>query len=89
MMREDWSRSFVRATSEADYQSPPPGEGELSELQTDAILNMRLRSLRRLEEMELLREQSELMEERAQIEDLLESEDLQWARIAEQLRKTR
>ena len=89
MMREDWSRSFVRATSEADYQSPPPGEGELSELQTDAILNMRLRSLRRLEELELLREQSELMEERAQIEDLLESEDLQWARIAEQLRKTR
>ena len=89
MMREDWSRSFVRATSEADYQSPPPGEGELSELQTDAILNMRLRSLRRLEELELLREQSELMEERAQIEDLLESEDMQWARIAEQLRKTR
>lgn len=89
MMREDWSRSFVRATSEADYQSPPPGEGELSELQTDAILNMRLRSLRRLEELELLREQSELMEERAQIEDLLESEDLQWARIAEQLRKKR
>ena len=31
--------------------SPPePGEGELTEVQVDAILNMRLRSLRRLEE---------------------------------------
>ncbi len=89
LMREDWSRSFVRAASEADYISPPPGEGELSEVQTDAILNMRLRSLRRLEELELLREQSDLMEERAALEDLLESPDLQWGRIAEQIRETK
>ena len=54
--------------------SARPGEGELSEVQADAILNMRLRSLRRLEELELLREQSALMEERAGLEDLLESE---------------
>ena len=60
---------------------PPPGEGELSELQAESILNMRLRSLRRLEEMELLREQAELMEERAGLEDLLESEELQWQSI--------
>jgi len=65
LMREDWSRDFTRATSEADYVSPPPGVGELSEVQTDAILNMRLRSLRRLEEMELRRERDELMRERA------------------------
>ncbi len=50
---------------------------------------MRLRSLRRLEELELLREQSELMEERAQLEDLLEDEALQWGKIAEQIRETR
>ena len=50
---------------------------------------MRLRSLRRLEEMELLREQAALMEERAGLEDLLEDEGLQWGRIAEQLRETR
>ncbi len=67
----------------------PPGEGELSEVQVDAILNMRLRSLRRLEELELLREQSELMEERAGLEDLLESEDLQWDSITDQLRATK
>ncbi|MDF1715944.1 MAG: DNA topoisomerase IV subunit A [Antarcticimicrobium sp.] len=89
LMREDWSKTHVRATSEKDYLSPPPGEGELSEVQAEAILNMRLRSLRRLEELELLREQSALMEERAGLEDLLEDETLQWTRIAEQLKETK
>ncbi|MBF9052512.1 DNA topoisomerase IV subunit A [Roseobacter sp. HKCCD9010] len=89
LMREDWGRDFVRATSEADYKTPPPGEGELTEVQAEAILNMRLRSLRRLEEMELLREQEALMEERAGLEDLLENESIQWSHIADQLRETR
>ncbi|MFK7753543.1 MAG: DNA topoisomerase IV subunit A [Sedimentitalea sp.] len=89
LMREDWSLEHPRAMTEADYVGPKPGEGELSDVQVEAILNMRLRSLRRLEEMELLREQSELMEERAQIEDLLESPELQWARISDQLRETK
>ena len=88
-MREDWGRPHVRAQDEADYVSPPPGEGELSELQAEAILNMRLRSLRRLEEMELLREQEALMEERAGLEDLLENPSLQWESIAAQLRETK
>ena len=39
--------------------------------------------------MELLREQSDLMEERAGLEDLLESEDLQWKSIIDQLRETK
>ena len=89
LMREDWSREFVRATSEADYVSPPAGDGELSDVQTDAILNMRLRSLRRLEEMELMRERDELMQERADLEDLLEDEGLQWGRIADQLKEAK
>ena len=89
LMREDWGRDHVRAASEADYVSPPPGEGELSEVQAEAILNMRLRSLRKLEEMELNRERDALMEERAALDDLLEDEGLQWARIAEELRETR
>jgi topoisomerase IV subunit A len=89
LMREDWSKHHVRATNEADYVSPPPGEGELSDVQVDAILNMRLRSLRRLEEMELVRERDALMEERAGLEDLLDSEALQWARIAEQLKEAK
>jgi topoisomerase-4 subunit A len=89
LMRENWGIDHVRATSEADYVSPKPGEGELSEVQVDAILNMRLRSLRRLEEMELVRERDALMEERAELEDLLADEGLQWAKIAEQLKETK
>ncbi|WP_421702643.1 DNA topoisomerase IV subunit A [Aliiroseovarius sp.] len=89
LMREDWGLTHARATSEADYRSPAPGEGELTEVQAEAILNMRLRSLRRLEEMELKREQEELMRERAEIEDLLASEDLQWTRIADQLKEAK
>lgn len=89
LMREDWGRDFVRATSEKDYVSPPEGDGELSDVQAEAILNMRLRSLRRLEEMELLRERDALMEERAGLEDLLGSEEQQWERIREELRTVR
>jgi topoisomerase-4 subunit A len=89
LMREDWGKSHVRAMDEKDYVSPAAGEGELSEVQAEAILNMRLRSLRRLEELELLREQSELMEERAGLEDLIETDSLQWDSITEQLRETK
>ncbi|WP_457649374.1 DNA topoisomerase IV subunit A [Profundibacter sp.] len=97
LMFEDWSRDHPRATSEKDYVSPftgraPVGEGEepsLTEVQAEAILNMRLRSLRRLEEIELVRERDALMIERAELEDLLEDEGLQWAKISEQLRETR
>ncbi|WP_371039028.1 DNA topoisomerase IV subunit A [Rhodosalinus sp. FB01] len=87
-----------RATLEAvpDPDAPPGEETpkrfpdrELSDVQAEAILNMRLRSLRRLEEMELTAERDRLMEERAALEDLLEDEGVQWARIAEELRETK
>ena len=89
LMREDWGRTFTRAMSEADYVGPPTGEGELTEVQAEAILNMRLRSLRRLEEMELKRERDALMEERARLDDLLNSVELQWSSIADQIRETK
>jgi len=91
LMAEDWSVKRARASSERDYVSPLPatGEGELSEVQAEAILNMRLRSLRRLEEIELVRERNALMEERAALDDLLASESLQWTKISDQLRETR
>ncbi|MCE8553487.1 DNA topoisomerase IV subunit A [Ruegeria pomeroyi] len=89
LMREEWGIDHPRALNEADYVSPAPGEGELSEVQAEAILNMRLRSLRRLEEMELIRERDALMAERAEIEDLLADPALQWARIADQLKETK
>ncbi len=85
LMRERWGRSFVRALSEKDYVSPAPGEGELTEVQAEAILNLRLRALRRLEEMALRAERDALIAERAGLDDLLGSEKLQWKRIAAEL----
>ncbi|PZX16658.1 DNA topoisomerase IV subunit A [Palleronia aestuarii] len=91
LMHEDWERDHVRATDERDYVSPLPAkiEAQLSEVQVDAILNMRLRALRRLEEMELRRERDALQEERAGIVELLGSPDIQWTRITDQLRETK
>lgn len=89
LVREDWGRGFARATDASDYVPPPPGEGELTEVQADAILNMRLRALRRLEELALIGERDALMEERAGLEDLLADKTRQWARIARELRDTR
>ena len=64
-------------------------EFTLSDVQAEAILNMRLRSLRRLEEMELRTELDTLQAERADLDDLLGSEDLQWGAIKDQLRDAR
>ena len=57
---------------------------ELTDLQAESILNMRLRSLRKLEEMEIKREHKELTAEKRELKKLLKSEDLQWARIADE-----
>ena len=89
LMAEDWAKTHVRAMSERDYLPPTKGDGELSELQAEAILNMRLRSLRRLEEIELLRERDALMKERADLTDLLESDKLQWKQIGTELEDIR
>ena len=64
-------------------------EFTLTDLQAESILNMRLRALRRLEEMELRRERDALTAERADLDDLLASDDRQWTRIAEQIREVR
>ena len=91
LMAEDWGVKRGRARDEADYISPIglDEEGELTEVQAEAILNMRLRSLRRLEELELIRERDALMEERAGLEDLLETPDRQWGVISDQLREVK
>jgi len=59
----------------------------LSDVQAEAILNMRLRSLRRLEEMELRTEHTKLTEEKEGLEALLASEDLQRNAISSELRE--
>jgi len=62
---------------------------KLSDIQADAILNMRLRNLRRLEEMEIRNEDKELRKELKGIEGLLGSEPQQWAKVGEQVTKVR
>lgn len=62
---------------------------KLSEIQADAILNMRLRNLRRLEEMEIRTEDKDLRKELKGIEGLLGSETEQWAKVGEQVGKVR
>ena len=64
-------------------------EFRLTDVQAEAILNTRLRSLRWLEEMELRAERDALAAERGELVALLASEERQWERIAGQLRETR
>ena len=61
----------------------------INEVQTDAILNTRLRSLRKLEEMELKREFEKLSKEKADIEALLGSDTEQWKTITAQIREVK
>ncbi len=62
---------------------------KLTEVQVDAILNMRLRNLRRLEEMEIRTEEKNLRSELKDIKTLLGSEEQQWSKVGEQVRKVR
>src|SRR5262245_34330301 len=57
----------------------------ITEVQAEAILNMRLRSLRRLEEIEIRRENEALNKEKRDLNQLLKSDDRQWGRITEEL----
>jgi topoisomerase-4 subunit A len=61
----------------------------LTEVQAEAILNLRLKSLSRLEEMEIRGEHDKLSKERRELKALLKSDDLQWSRIAEEVKETR
>jgi len=62
---------------------------KLSDVQAEAILNMRLRSLRKLEEMELRNEHKSLSRERKGIQALLKDAALRWERIATELEEVR
>lgn len=64
-------------------------EFQLTDRQAEAILNMRLRSLRRLEEMELRRERGELEKEKAELTLLLGSEARQRTRLKRDMAKLR
>lgn len=63
-------------------------EFALTDNQAEAILNMKLRSLRKLEESQIKEEYDELSEEKDGLESLLSSEDKQWQAIAEEIKQT-
>ncbi|MCI5046935.1 MAG: DNA topoisomerase IV subunit A [Aquisalinus sp.] len=62
---------------------------DLTDTQAEAILNMRLRSLRKLEELELKKEHKELRKEQKDLRALLKSDEAQWKKITDQLREAK
>ena len=62
---------------------------KLTDLQADSILNMRLRNLRKLEEMEIRGEDKDLRNELKGIKGVLASEEEQWKKVGEQVKKVR
>jgi topoisomerase-4 subunit A len=61
----------------------------LTEIQADAILNLRLKSLSKLEEFEIKAEHDKLSKEKRELKQLLKSDELQWERIAEEVKAAR
>lgn len=64
-------------------------EFSLTDNQAEAILNMKLRSLRRLEESQIHDEFDELSSEKDGLEALLEDEGKQWQALAEEIKQTK
>ena len=62
-------------------------EFKLTDNQSEAILNMKLRSLRKLEESQIREEYDELSEEKAGLEELLGDEGKRWLAIAAEIRQ--
>lgn len=61
----------------------------LTDIQAEGILNMRLRSLRKLEEFEIRKEHAGLCAERDALEKLIKSEARQWTEIRKQIQDIR
>ena len=59
---------------------------KLTEVQVEAILNLRLRRLHKLEEIEIKSEHDELTKEKDELEKLIKSEARQWTRIKKQIK---
>ena len=80
----------IRIIREADEPKPALMERwDLTEVQADAILNMRLRALARLQEIEIRAEYEKLAAEQAELQALLADESLQWGKIGEQIGEIR
>ncbi|MBZ8132612.1 DNA topoisomerase IV subunit A [Afifella sp. IM 167] len=82
----------IRIIRETDEPKPELIKAfDLTDVQAEAILNMRLRALRKLEEFEIRKEHEALTAEQADLTGLLESEERQWKCVSfeiSQVRKT-
>jgi topoisomerase-4 subunit A len=58
---------------------------DLTDLQAESILNMRLKSLRKLEEVEIKGEHKKLSQEKKELTQLVNEEGLQWSRISDEI----
>ncbi len=74
---------------EDDAKAVMMKEFKLTDNQAEAILNMKLRSLRKLEESQIRDEYDELSGEKSGLEELLGSESKQWQAIAEEIKQTK
>ena len=72
---------------EDDAKSALMKEFNLTDNQTEAILNMKLRSLRKLEESQIKEEFEELSGEKSELEDLLNTPKKQWAFLADEIKQ--
>jgi topoisomerase-4 subunit A len=80
----------IRIIREEDEPKPVMmARWSLTDMQAEAILNMRLRALRKLEEFEIRKEFDGLSEEKAGIEKLLASDALQWKTVRWQVEEVR
>jgi len=80
----------IRIIREEDEPKPRlVARFKLSDTQAEAVLNMRLRSLRRLEEMEIRREHDKLTKERKGLRALLDNDKARWKRISVELEDIR
>ena len=78
----------IKIIREEDY---PKGilikKFKLSDVQVDAVLNMRLRHLRKLEEVEIAEEHSYLTKERTHVRGLLRDKSARWKVIAAEIKE--
>ena len=80
----------IRIIRESEEPKPAlMARWDLTEVQADAILNMRLRALARLQEIEIRQEHDALAAEQAELQALLADEAQQWENIAGQIAETR
>jgi topoisomerase IV subunit A len=71
--------------TEEDPKAKMMQRWKLTELQADAILNMKLKALRKLEEMEIRQERDQLTAEQKDLKGLLKDEDKQWKKIGDEI----